>query len=154
MVMSLRCKATCHQIMQIREANDPLRIGLPKPHPASMALKTLVADLIDLHGHNFDLRSASSSRHSAHGVSSVGDIVICRQPDGLTAGRVWAHVEIIDEPWSLLQKLRRVSEDRAEGTVAWAVLDEYDFIPTSEIEDAVTWCDYGDDIRTLKPRDL
>ena len=99
--------------------------------------------------------SSVTSRHSAAGCTSVQDTVLYREPDGLKAGRVWAHVSVKNVALTLVQQLRMLEEDGAEGTAVWSIEDAYEFVETRAILDAVIWLRVGDDmIRTLMPRDL
>ena len=96
-----------------------------------------------------------TSQHSAAGSTSVQDTVLYREPDGLKAGQVWAHVAVRGVPLTLVQQLRMLEEDVVEGTAVWSIEDAYEFVETRKILDAVTWCRLGDDvIRTIVPRDL
>ena len=126
------------------------------PHGPS---KVLSAFLTSHFGLDDTARVATSvvSRHSACGTSSVNDIVLYEEPAaaGLCAGHVWAHVEVNDRTLTLLQQLRLLEEDTAEGTALWRTLDEYTFIDTKQIVDAVIWSEHDAGvIRTIVPRDM
>ena len=101
------------------------------------------------------VHSSVTSRHSAAGCTSVQDTVLYREPDGLKAGQVWAHVAVRGTALTLVQQLRLLEHDRSEGTAVWSIEDAYEFVETRAILDAVIWLRVGDDmIRTLMPRDL
>ena len=95
-----------------------------------------------------------SSRHSAAASTSIQDVVLFRGADGVHAGHVWAHVVVKGVTLTLVQTLLPIEQDLAEGTACWRIDDDYEFIETRTIMDAVTWCSLGGDvIRTIVPRD-
>ena len=137
----------------MRDADFSYAIGLQKPGKPSKTLLKFVKDQFGMTNDD-EVTTSKCSRHSAAGTTATEDIVILQQPGGLSAGQVWAHVAVNGAPWTLLQNLRLLEEDRSEGTAIWEPLDQYEFIETAKISDAIVSCDLGNsNIRSNVPRD-
>ena len=128
-------------------------VGLASPTEASAALSARVAEAFAL-SPAIRVSTSALSRHSVAGMTAAGDIIIYRDNGDLRAAQVWAHLDVSDVPLTLVQQLDLLSENRAQRTSLYSVVEHYAFIATELIHDAVVWNTYDTDvIRIILPLD-
>ena len=104
---------------------------------------------------SIEVQASAFSKHNPIAHSAKHDIVLARGDGGeLFVGEVLMHVEVQGECLTILCQHTLVDLERQLGIATWQKTDDPILIATSDILEAVIWCEYSDTaIRTILSRE-
>jgi hypothetical protein len=98
-----------------------------------------------------DFKSGPEARHCLHGVSRKGDVVLLNNGGAWVCGEVHAHLEIVDEPVTLVSIWDPVVFSAERRFAKWVSRDNLQLWPTTDIRCACVHRRYADCVVTLLP---
>ena len=98
-----------------------------------------------------DFKCGPESRHSMYGVSRKGDIVLLKHGGAWVCGEVRAHLEIVDEPVTLVSIWGPMIFSAERRFAKWVSRENLQLWPTIDIYCACVHRGYADCVVTLLP---
>lgn len=151
-------EVTCEHLCVLEDPEfGSSRVGLLDKHAAPVALAQYLCDsepwLQNMAGlTNDDFKAGHQSRHGLHGVSRKGDIVLLNNGGAWACGEVRAHLEIADEPVTIVSLFDPIVFSAERRFAKWAPRDNnLQLWPTSDIRCACVYRRYTDCVVTLLP---
>ena len=150
-------EACCHQLYRLdQDSTFNYKLGLLNPHAATRNVRRFVLEMLEIEDDaSIEVQASAFSKHNPIAHSAKHDIVLARGDGGeLFVGEVLMHVDVQGECLTILCQHSLADLERQLGIDTWQKTEDPILIATSDILEAVAWCEYSDTaIRSILSRE-